>query len=140
MTFTSLKDKYFDAVNTVSLNASDVGVLLIKDINNGDDNPNLYNAWRGCGVLAGEADMTSWQLIGLTDMLLLVSQLESEKDVFIAKSHLQVIRKRCIDYAQNQLATYSNVNTRLEDPRYAMVINDYITALKMGIELYNMPL
>lgn len=138
MTFQQLKDKYFDAVNTVSLNANDVGVLLIKDINNGDDNPNLYNAWRGCAVLAGEADMTSWQLIGLTDMLLLVSQLESDKDVFIAKSHLQVVRNRCIEYAQNQLANYSNVNLRIEDPRYAMVITDYINALKMGLELYSM--
>lgn len=138
MSFMQLKDQYFDAVNTVSLNANDVGVLLMKDINNGDDSPSLFNAWRGVAILASEADMTAWQLVGLTDMLYLISQLESEKDIFIAQKHMQVVRNRCIEYAQNQLATYSNVNLAKEDPRYAMVITDYINALKAGIELYNM--
>lgn len=136
MNLTQMKDTYFDNVNTVSLNASDVGVRLIKEINNGNDDPNLYNAWRGCGILASEADMTAWQLIGFADMIYLISQLESEKDKFIAKSHLEVVRKRCIDYATKQLNVYSAVDTNQEDNRYAMVINDYIQTLKLGIEYY----
>lgn len=138
MSFMQFKDKYFDAVKTVSLNASDVGVLIIKDINNGDDSPALYNAWRGCAVLAGEADMTAWQLVGFSDMIYLISQLESEKDIFVAQKHMQVVRDRCIDYAQKQLAIYKQVNLSQEDPRYAMVITDYINALTAGIEVYNL--